>query len=93
MDNKNPRFYVDWWNIRKSTVYGAAVFVVLLALIAGGWWWLKNSSFQTNTEKTNVPKDAAQIISFEGDVRIVRASTRETILVTRETYVAAGDTI
>ncbi|HXG86266.1 MAG TPA: FecR domain-containing protein [Pyrinomonadaceae bacterium] len=93
MDNKNPRFYVDWWNIRKSTVYGAAAFVVLLALAAGGWWWLKNRSFQANDEKTSVPKDAARIISFEGDVRIVRASTRETILVTRETYVAAGDTI
>lgn len=93
MDNKNPRFYVDWWNIKKSTVYGVAAFFVFLALIAGGWWWLKNNSFQANTEKTNVPKDAAQIISYEGDVRIVRASTRETILVTRETYVAAGDTI
>ncbi len=93
MDNKNPRFYVDWWNIKKSTVYGAAAFLVLLALAAGGWWWLRNSSFQTSVEKTDVPKDAARIISFEGDVRIVRASTRETILVTRETYVTAGDTI
>lgn len=93
MDNKNPRFFVDWWNIKKSTVYGAAAFFVLAALLAGGWWWFKHSSFNANVEKTNIPKDAARIISFEGDVRVVRASTRETILVTRETYVAAGDTI
>lgn len=93
MDSKNPRFYVDWWNIKKSTVYAAAAFLVLLAITAGGWWWLKNRSLQSSVEKTEVPKDAARIISFEGDVRIVRASTRETILVTRETYVAAGDTI
>lgn len=40
-----------------------------------------------------VPKDAARIVSYEGDVRVIRASTRETILVTKETYVAAGDTV
>ncbi|MCV4640124.1 hypothetical protein OFB62_32995, partial [Escherichia coli] len=39
------------------------------------------------------PKDAARILSFEGDVRITRAATRETILVTKEIWVAAGDTI
>ena len=40
-----------------------------------------------------MPRDAAKIISFEGDVRIIRSATRETILVTRVTFVAAGDTI
>ena len=40
-----------------------------------------------------IPKDAARIVSYEGDVRIVRAATRETIFVTRATYVAAGDTV
>lgn len=95
MDSKNPRFYVDWWNIRKSTVYAAAALSALLALAAGGWWWVKNRSLETNgeTAATAAPKDSAQIVSFEGDVRIVRASTRETILVTREIFVAAGDTI
>ena len=39
------------------------------------------------------PKDAAQLISFEGDVRVIRASTRETLLVTKPIFVAAGDTI
>ncbi|MDQ3802119.1 MAG: FecR family protein, partial [Acidobacteriota bacterium] len=39
------------------------------------------------------PKDAARLISFEGDVRITRASTRQTEKVTKLTYVTAGDTI
>lgn len=95
MANKNPRFYIDWWNIKKSTVYGAAAVFVFVGLIFLGWQQLRNSSFQTSSrnENANVPKDAAQIISFEGDVRVVRAATRETILVTRETYLTAGDTI
>jgi hypothetical protein len=39
------------------------------------------------------PKNAASILSFEGDVRIIRAATRETVVVTKETFIAAGDTI
>lgn len=93
MEKKYRKFYVDWWNIRKSTVYGitaAAVFLILAIL--GGWWIIKHD-WLSKTGTTEIPKDAAHLVSFEGDVRIVRAATRETILVTRETYLAAGDTI
>ncbi len=95
MDNKKlSKFYVDWWNIKKSTVYGIAASVVLLFLIIGGGWWFLHSSYLApTTENTDFPKDAAQITSFSGDVRVIRAATRETILVTGKTYVAANDTI
>lgn len=94
MDNRPGKFYVDWWNIKKSTVYGAVGVILFLSLSIGGSWWLwRNNFFLANNENTNVPKDAAQIVSFEGDVRIVRAATRETILVTKPTYVSAGDTV
>ncbi len=93
MDNKSGKYYVDWWNIKKSTVYGSAAFVVLLCLIAGAGWLWRAGYFETKADDTSFPKDTARITSFEGDVRIVRAATRETILVTRATYVAAGDTI
>ncbi len=94
MDEKRySKFYVDWWNIRKSTVY-AIVAVVLIGgiLLLGGWIASRNDWF-VPAEQTEFPKDTARIITFEGEVRIVRAATRETILVTKETYVAAGDTI
>lgn len=93
-DNKFRRFYVDWWNIKKSTIYGIVAATVFLCLLVGGSWWLVRSNFfSAAPETTDVPKDAARIISFEGDVRVVRVATRETILVTRTTYVSAGDTI
>lgn len=92
-DNKYRKFYVDWWNIRKSTIYGLAAFVILSAAIGGGVWWASNHNLFVPAPDLNIPKDAARIVSFEGEVRLIRAQTRETILVTKETWVAAGDTI
>jgi hypothetical protein len=92
--NKYGRYYIDWWNIKKSTIYGIiAVVVALTVFIGGGWWLYRHDFFLSKTEIDDVPKDAARIISFEGDVRVTRAATRETIIVTKTTYVAAGDTV
>lgn len=94
MSNKQRRYYIDWWNIKKSNVYAiAALLLLLAALIGGGWWALRNDWIFATQTGVEIPKDAARLFAFEGEVRIVRAATRETILVTRETFVAAGDTV
>jgi hypothetical protein len=88
------KFYVDWWNIKKSHVYGVIGTLVFLGLLIGGGWWLvKNGWLFADADSLEAPKDAARLISFEGDVRITRASTRQTEKVTKLTYVMAGDTI
>ena len=93
MENKYRKFYVDWWRIRKTTIYGlVALVVVSAAVVVGGWYAVRNNWFVPQAQ-FEIPKNAARIISFEGDVRIMRAATRETIVVTKETYIAAGDTI
>lgn len=94
MESKYRKFYVEWWSIKKSTIYKiVAIFVFLGALAYGGWWVLKSNWLVATPEMTDAPKDAAKVITFEGDVRIIRAATRETILVTRPTFISAGDTI
>ncbi len=90
---KYRKFYVDWWKIRKSTIYTLVAVILLGVGLAVGGWWLSKQSWAVGADTAEIPKDAARIISFEGDVRITRAATRETILVTKETFVAAGDTI
>ena len=92
-DNNYRKFYVDWWNIRKSTIYGVIAAVVLLAALGGGLWYASRNNWFIPKDNVDMPKDAARIISFEGEVRVTRAATRETILVTKETFVMAGDTI
>jgi len=94
MESKYRKFYVEWWNIKRSTIYKlVAIFIFLGILGFGGWWVLKSNWLVAQPELTDAPKDAAKVISFEGDVRIIRAATRETILITRPTFVSAGDTI
>ena len=93
MAGKYHKFYVQWLHIQRTTIYALVTILLFGGMIgAGGWWASKNNWFAA-TDATDIPKDAARIISFEGEVRITRAATRETILVTKETYVAAGDTI
>ncbi len=93
MENKNRKFYVDWWKVRRSTLYGLGILILLSLGVFFGVRYAMQSDWFNPAEMGNIPKDAARIISFEGDVRITRAATRETIVITRETYAAAGDTI
>jgi hypothetical protein len=94
MENKYRKFYLDWWRIRRSTVYSLIAGVLLLiGTSAAIWWGLQYNWFVVAPGPTDAPKNAARIVSFEGDVRIIRAATRETLVITKETFVAAGDTI
>jgi hypothetical protein len=93
MEPQYKKIYVEWWKIRRSTIYGAVGFLVLSSAIGFGSWYAIRNNWFSQENVTTLPKDAARILSFEGDVRIIRAATRETVVVTKETYVAAGDTI
>lgn len=93
MEQKYRKFYVDWWNIRKSTIYTVALVLVAIGLISFGLSYASRHNWFIPVEATDVPQDAARVVSFEGEVRITRAATRETILVTKTTWVAAGDII
>jgi hypothetical protein len=87
------KFYLDWWRIRRSTVYGIVALVVIVSVLSFGTWFALRNNWFAEESTDHLPKNAARILSFEGDVRITRAATRETVIVNRETIVAAGDTI
>ena len=92
-DNRYRKIYVEWWNIRKSTIYGVIALALLGVGLYAGFTYASRNNWFIKNETSEVPKDAAKIVSFEGEVRITRSATRETILVTKETWVAAGDTV
>ena len=92
-DHKYKKFYIEWWNIRKSTIYMIVALVILGSIVTGLWFWASKHDWFLAAQQADVPENSAKIVSFEGDVRVTRAATRETIVVTRDTYLAPGDRI
>ncbi len=92
-DKQYKRFYVDWWNIKKSTVYMLIALAVLFVASLGFLWYATRNNWFAQQELADAPQDAGRLTSFEGDVRVIRSATRETIVVTKLIYVSAGDTI
>lgn len=92
-EGKYRKFYVDWWEIKTGTIYGAVALVFLIAAIGGGGYWLWKNDWVIQPPESEAPTNSARIISYQGDVRIIRVTTRKTERVVKSTYVQAGDTI
>ena len=94
MTNKPARFYLDWWVVQKRAIYIVITLLVLSVAVAGAalYVWKYGNPFK-NVGVVTDPSAGARFISFEGDVRVVRAATRETIVATSDTRLYAGDTV
>ena len=73
--NKTTHFAFDWWIIQKRFVYLMIAILVLCGLAAGAgvYVWKYGNPFK-NVAQLDSPA-GARFISFEGDVRVVRAAT------------------
>lgn len=94
MATKISRFEIDWWIIQKRFIYMVAGVAALLLLIggAGVYVWIYGNPFKNVGMETKAPA-GARFIAFEGDVRVVRAATRETINASSQTQLYPGDTV
>lgn len=92
-DQKFRKYYVEWWEIKTSTIYVGVAILFLTIVAIGGGIWLYQNDWVIQPPAEEAPKNAARIISFQGDIRIIRVGTRKTEQVVQETYVQAGDTI
>lgn len=94
MIHKPARFYLDWWVVQKRVIY-IIITLLLLSVAAAGaalYVWKYGNPFK-NVGIVTDPSAGARFISFEGDVRVVRAATRETIVATSDTRLYPGDTV
>ncbi|HZI85507.1 MAG TPA: FecR domain-containing protein [Pyrinomonadaceae bacterium] len=94
MFTRTNRFAFDWWVVQKRSIYLAIAFLALCLLVVGGSLYVWKYGNPLKNVGTSVKTPAgARFISFEGDVRVIRASTRETILARSETELYPGDTV
>jgi hypothetical protein len=91
--NKTSRFAYDWWIIQKRFVYLVIAIFMLCGLAAGAAVYVnKYGNPFRNVAIVNHPA-GARFVSFEGDVRVIRAATREMIPANADTELYPGDTV
>src|SRR5689334_21941558 len=93
MANRTSHFAFDWWIIQKRLVYLIIAVLIMCGLATGAavYVWKYGNPFK-NVAKISNPA-GARFMSFEGDVRVVRAATRETISASSDTELFPGDTV
>ncbi len=93
MANRTSHFAFDWWIIQKRFVYLIIAGLVVCAFggAAALYVWKYGNPLK-NVAKLKHPA-GARFTSFEGDVRVVRAATRETISASSDTELYPGDTV
>jgi hypothetical protein len=94
MATKSRRFAFDWWVIQKRVVYLIIAFLILCGLAAGAAVYVWKYGNPLRNVGTGVKSPSgARFISFEGDVRVIRSATRETIIPVADTELYPGDTV
>lgn len=87
-------FQMDWWVVQKRAIYVAGL-VLVLCLIAGSaalYVWKYGNPLR-NVALHSDPLAGARFMSFEGDVRVIRSSTRQVVLVSNDIQLYPGDTV
>ena len=94
MSNTTNRYAYDWWVVEKRMIYLliALVTVCVLAAGAGIYVWKFGNPLKNVGVVTKAP-GGARFTSFEGDVRVIRAATRETVIASGDTELFPGDTV
>src|SRR5213080_4501790 len=94
MASKESYFEIEWWVIQKRAIYIGAFLLVSSVMVAGAalYVWKYGNPLKGVAIRSDAPA-GARFISFEGDVRVVRAATREVIVANSDTQLYPGDTV
>jgi len=94
MSTKTRRFVFDWWVVQKRVVYLLVAVLVLCGIAVGGALYVWKYGNPLKNVGTGVKlASGARFISFEGDVRVIRSATRETVIPGADTELYPGDTV
>lgn len=87
-------FEIDWWVIQKRAVHITALILVLCVIAAGAALYVwKYGNPLRNVALHSAPLAGARFMSFEGDVRVIRAATRQVVVANNDVQLYPGDTV
>src|SRR6266581_4311946 len=94
MVSKDSHFDFEWWVIQKRAVYVTAIVLGLSAIVGGAslYVWKYGNPLKGIAARADSPA-GARFMSFEGDVRVVRAATRQVVFANNDTQLYPGDTV
>src|SRR5213080_1229175 len=94
MVTKANHFDFEWWVIQKRAVYVTAMVLGLSAIVGGAslYVWKYGNPLKGVAIRSDGPA-GAPFISFEGDVRVIRAATPEVSIANSDTPLYPGDTV
>lgn len=84
----------EWWVVQKRAIYILIGVLALCGVAAGAglYVWKYGNPLRNVGIKSNMTP-GARFISFEGDVRVLKASTRENLAASSQTSLDPGDTV
>jgi hypothetical protein len=94
MITKVGHFEIEWWVIQKRAIYIAVLVGISCALVAGAALYVwKYGNPLKNVAMRSEPIAGARFMSLEGDVRVIRASTRQIMFAYNDVQLYPGDTV
>ncbi len=94
MVTKASHFDFEWWVVQKRALYIATVILGVSAIVGGAslYVWKYGNPLRSIAALSDSPS-GARFMSFEGDVRVIRAATRQVVFANNDTQLYPGDTV
>jgi hypothetical protein len=94
MATKHGRFDLEWWVVQKRLIYIVVAALAFALVAVGAWFYVSRygNPFAGSKTADSAP-EGARFASFEGDVRVIRAATRESLPASLQTQLYPGDTV
>ena len=94
MATKHGRFDLEWWVVQKRLIYIIVAALAFALFGVGAWFYVsKYGNPFAGSKAADSATEGARFASFEGDVRVIRAATRESLPASLQTQLYPGDTV